>query len=327
MLKWFSFLSVLLVFSTYANSQSSITKINPTLYQITGLGGNVTAKITDKGIVVFDAGATYNAGLEIQRLIKQVSDKPVSHIVLTHYHYDHSYGLASFPADVTLIGHADISKALEMQDANVKKDIEENIPQRIEALNAEKKALKASDNKRRLEIDSTVKAETSGLEELKKLKLVLPGKVYETEMTLVLGRDTLVLNHTGNGHTSSDTWVLLKNDNVVVLGDLLFTNSMPYIDDKMGASTENWIKTLNALADKNYSAYISGHGELATAADLKRFAGYLTDLRKEIGDEIHQGKSLDEIKKSVKLAAYSDFGFQFFRDQNIEAVYNELSRK
>jgi hypothetical protein len=37
-----------------------------------------------------------------------------------------------------------------------------------------------------------------------------------------------------------------------------------------------------------------------------------------------EGKTLDEIKKSVKLPAYDNFGFSFLRDQNVTGVYSQL---
>jgi glyoxylase-like metal-dependent hydrolase (beta-lactamase superfamily II) len=317
---------MLLIFTTLVKGQSdSVIKINPTLYEVTGLGGNITVKVTEKGIVVIDAAETLDKGLRLQKIIAGISNKPVTHLILTHYHYDHTDGMATFPKGIIILAQAGLSEIFKNNEKLLLKSIEDG-KSKIDGLNKELKALKASDSKR-AKIDSALQAENKSLAALKAKKVIYPTQVYDKELSLILGKDTMILSYSGPGHTNSDTWVLFKNDNAITLGDLLFTNSMPYIDDNVGANTLNWANFLNSLSEKNYSVFISGHGKLAKSEDLKRFASYLLDLRKAVGEEIKKGTSLEEAKKTVNLAAYQDFGFQFFKEQNIEAVYKELSKK
>ncbi len=328
LLRLITFLTLLPFFNLMVLAQKdSLIKIAPGLYEITGLGGNVTVKETTQGMIIVDAGTSLAAGNRILEIVAGISKKPITHVIITHYHYDHTGGLPAFPWGALIVAHKNVALGLKNAEAKNKKDIEETIPQRIKVLNNEISALLPENKTQRTRIDSSINAETAKLENLKKMKFVYPQKEFDTEMTIVSGIDTINLYYQGNAHTNGDTWIHFKNENVVTIGDLLFTNSFPFIDLEIGANTENWAKIVNQLANGKYKNYISGHGRLAAAEDLKRFAAYLTDLRKTVSIEISKGKSVEEAKKIIDIEAYRDFGFRFFKDQNIEAVYYELTKK
>src|SRR5881409_3754401 len=81
---------------------AQIEKVKDNLYMITGGGGNTAAFITDKGVVVVD---TKNAGWgqAILDKIKSVTDKPVSMIINTHTHGDHTGSNEFFGASVETV--------------------------------------------------------------------------------------------------------------------------------------------------------------------------------------------------------------------------------
>jgi glyoxylase-like metal-dependent hydrolase (beta-lactamase superfamily II) len=321
-------LTLLLFVTLFVSAQKdSLIKIAPGLYEITGLGGNVTVKETSQGIIVVDAGTSLAAGNRIQEIVASISKKPITHVILTHYHYDHTGGLPAFPSQTLIVAHKNLALGLKKEETQNKKDIEETIPQKIKLLNKELNALLPENRTQRMHLDSSINAEKTKLEDLKKVKFVYPEKEFDTEMTIISGKDTIHLYYQGNAHTNGDTWIHFKNENVVAMGDLLFTNSFPFIDFEFGANTGNWAKIVNQLANGRFKTYISGHGRLATEEDLRRFAAYLTDLRKTVSDEISKGKSVEDAKKAIDIEAYRDFGFRFFKDQNIEAVYYELTKK
>src|SRR5262245_48342540 len=92
---------------------SSIDKITDNLYYIQNQGGNTAVFITANGVVLVDT-KNPNNGQAILDQIKTVTNKPVTHIINTHTHADHTGSNAFFPATVEIVTH-------ENTAANMKK--------------------------------------------------------------------------------------------------------------------------------------------------------------------------------------------------------------
>jgi cyclase len=75
------------------------------------------------------------------------------------------------------------------------------------------------------------------------------------------------------GHTGGDSVVFVPDANVVFGGDLIWKTHLPNLID---ASTGPWIRTLDQLLDEHRTAtFVPGHGEVASAADVRDFHDYL----------------------------------------------------
>jgi cyclase len=89
---------------TQGPNVAGIEKLKDTLYIITGGGGNTAAFITDGGVVVVDTKLA-NWGQPIMDKIKSVTSKPVTMIINTHTHGDHTGSNEFFPATVDIVAH------------------------------------------------------------------------------------------------------------------------------------------------------------------------------------------------------------------------------
>ena len=74
------------------------------LYVLSGGGGNSLALITDKGVVLVDTKLA-GWGAPMLDAIRGVSDAPVTTIINTHTHGDHTGGNPEFPTVVDIIAH------------------------------------------------------------------------------------------------------------------------------------------------------------------------------------------------------------------------------
>jgi glyoxylase-like metal-dependent hydrolase (beta-lactamase superfamily II) len=83
---------------------SSIDKVTDNLYMIQQQGGNTGVFITANGVVLVDT-KNPNNGQAILDQVKTVTDKPVTHIINTHTHADHTGSNAQFPATVEIVTH------------------------------------------------------------------------------------------------------------------------------------------------------------------------------------------------------------------------------
>jgi cyclase len=323
MKKQYLFIAMLVcIASTHAQTKDSLVKVADGVYMITGHTGNITFLENEKGIVVVDAGETPETGTRIVAMIKTVSNKPIADIILTHSHFDHIGGLVTLPGNVAVLAHPNTKANIIKTENDAKTELAkvthaaDSLTQVVSRLNKTAPSFATT--------DSTLKAALKRKDELTKTKFVYPGTLVDKESQIVLGTDTIQVIYPGVAHTNGDLVVVFKNRGVMVMGDLLFNHSFPYIDPI--GNIANWAVQLRAAAAKSYKAYISGHGKVASAPDLQLLAQYLDDLGAAVKSAKAAGKSLEEIKKSVSLPAYDTFDFQFFRIQNIEGAFNQLNK-
>jgi len=158
-----------------------------------------------------------------------------------------------------------------------------------------------------------------------------PNKTFDTEMTITLGDETVRLVYMGPGHTSGDTIVIFDKAKVIHAGDLFFHGMPPYIDVKDGSDTQNWVRTIQALAEKHPDfKVIPGHGKVTTMKEYVKFADYLNVLIKEVSAAIKAGKTKEQAVESIDLSSITyiqDQGEFLTKKKNIEWVYDEMTRK
>ena len=80
----------------------AIEKVKDNLYLIQGQGGNTAVYVAQNGVVVVDT-KNPNNGQAILDQIKTVTDKPITHIINTHTHGDHTGSNQFFPASVEVV--------------------------------------------------------------------------------------------------------------------------------------------------------------------------------------------------------------------------------
>src|SRR5438876_9807178 len=79
-------------------------------------GGNTGVFITDSGVVVVDTKLAGYGRLILDR-IRKVTDKPVTTIINTHTHGDHTGSNEGFPATVEIVAHENTKANMERMDA------------------------------------------------------------------------------------------------------------------------------------------------------------------------------------------------------------------
>jgi cyclase len=139
---------------------------------------------------------------------------------------------------------------------------------------------------------------------------------------LHLGQREVVL-FTMPGHTGGDILAYVPDANVVFTGDMSWRKTLPNLVD---ATVNDWITSLDTLLKDHPTAkFVPGHGEVATADDVREFRDYLDDLRSRVKHAIADGLTLDQAKQQLKLPEkYKSFAFQNFATPNVEDMYKEL---
>src|SRR5262245_38700589 len=94
---------------------AQIEKVKDNLYMITGGGGNTAAFVTDGGVVIVDTKLA-NWGQAILDKVRTVSDKPISLIMNTHTHGDHTGSNEFFGPTVDVVAQENTKTYMQNMD-------------------------------------------------------------------------------------------------------------------------------------------------------------------------------------------------------------------
>ena len=178
----------------------------------------------------------------------------------------------------------------------------------------------AHDNiRKRLSVDSKSAGGDGGL----------PIITFSESVTFHVNGHEVFVFHVHHAHTDGDGVIHFRDQNVIHAGDILFNNLFPYIDLDNGGSVEGFIKAqekLIAMSDDD-TVLISGHGELASKADVERNLAVLRDGRKRVKALVDQGMSEEEVLAANPLADYhDDYNWNFITTERMTTThYRDLT--
>jgi len=156
-------------------------------------------------------------------------------------------------------------------------------------------------------------------------RFIPPQIEYHDKMTINLGGRTFELMYLKGVHSESDTAVWLPKERVLFSASAFVVNQVnilrPFvtIPDILAAG-----KMMKAL---NPEHVVPGHGTPGTAKIFEDGERYYALLEDRVGKLMKEGKSLDDIKKEVKMPEYTSWGSQDRFPTNVDAAYKALGGK
>ncbi len=229
--------------------------------------------ITQDGVVVIDALGSPSLAKRLLAQIRELTPKPVTHVILTHYHADHIYGLQTFKdAGAKIIAHTAGREYLNSQTASLR--------------------LKAS----RTDLAPWIDERTH---------LVPADEWVSGPSDRTIGGVRFWLRPVGPSHTPEDLAVYLPDEKVLFAGDLVFRKRIPYVGE---ANSGQWIKSLNVLLGFDAVAVVPGHGPVSheARADMELTRGYLAYLREHMGKAARDMTPFDQAYQATDWSRYED---------------------
>jgi len=214
----------------------SFDKLSDHAYAYTAEGDpNTGIVVGDDAVIVIDTQATPVMAQDVVRRIREVTDKPVKYVVLSHYHAVRVLGASGYHPQQVIASRDTYDLIVERGEADMKSEIE-RFPRLFRAVES-----------------------VPGL--------TWPTIVFEKRLTLWLGNLQVELLQLGRGHTKGDTVVWLPQDRVLFSGDLVEYEATPYTGD---AYLSDWPDTLDAIEALNPAKLVPGRGAaLTTPADVR----------------------------------------------------------
>ncbi len=227
--------------------------------------------VTDTSVVVIDALGSPALAQRLLEKIRSVTPLPVSHVILTHYHADHVYGLQTFKAAGATIVANRLSEAY---------------------LNSETARLRLEAS--RTDLAPWIDADT---------KLVPADRWLDGDTDLVIGGVRFELRAVGPAHTPEDEVIYLPQQRVLYAGDIVFRERIPFVGQ---ADSRHWIAALDQLLRFDVDVIVAGHGPPSPHPrdDMALTRDYLTYLRKAMGEAAH---NLEPFEDAYRKADWSRF--------------------
>jgi len=236
------------------------------LFLFSGDGGDITAVVDRDSTLLIDSGMDTRA-VELNDAVFKATMRPVTRLVNTHWHFDHTGGNVFFGSSgVTIIAQENVKKQLSsVQDVPF-----------------------------------------IGLRDGHYPEQALPTVTYSSSMALHQGSQRLTLANYGPAHTDGDTIIYIAPANVVVVGDIFSNAFYPIIDLTSGGSIDGLILSVDRILAQTdeQTKIFPGHGPVATRADLQAYRDMLAQVRQRIKALITAGKTMDE---AVATAPTKDF--------------------
>jgi glyoxylase-like metal-dependent hydrolase (beta-lactamase superfamily II) len=251
---------------------------------------------TDDGVIVVDTHSKPSAARVIVERVREITPRPVRYVVNTHFHWDHWHGNEVYPAaypGAEIVTNQITREAMVRKGLKRIQDHVRMMPGEIAKLRADIAAAATPAQRARLEAD--LRLAESYQAEVTALQPALPTVVFEQTMRLYRRDREIHLLHLGRAHTEGDVFVYLPKEKVVITGDALI-GWTPFMGD---GYPEDWVGTLDRLAQLDFTHIIMGHGEVVGREWLKFFRGYVHDLVEAVRREAAAGASLEQSRTRV----------------------------
>jgi glyoxylase-like metal-dependent hydrolase (beta-lactamase superfamily II) len=262
---------------------------------------NTGVIIGDDAVLVADTQATPAMAADVIRRIREVTDKPIRYVVLTHYHA------------VRVLG----ASAYQPQHVIASQDTYDLIVERGEQD-------KASEIGRFPRLFRNVETVPAGL--------TWPTLTFTGKMTLWLGSLEVQLLQLGRGHTKGDTVVWLPQERTLLSGDLVEFDATPYAGD---AYFQDWPQTLKNLAALRPLALVPGRGpalkgEAMVQKGLAVTGSFIADVWRHVKAGADAGQDLKTVYRETYAALKPVYGHWVIFDHcmpfDVTRCYDEATQ-
>ena len=256
-----------------ARAKIDVQPLRRAISVLEGSGGNIAVLTGKGGKLLIDSGFTVSRP-RIAAALDNLSSDPITQLINTHWHVDHTDGNAWVHlAGATITAHENTKKRLSTST-------------RVEGWSY------------------TFPPAPAG---------AIPTTVFDDEHHLHHNDTRIALKYYGLAHTDSDISVLFEEADIIHVGDTWWNGFYPFIDYSTGGSIDGMIRATerNLTTVTNKMIIVPGHGPVGNKAGLTEYHDMLVAIRHNVAELKKQGKSLSGTIAAKPTAAYDAKWGQF----------------
>ena len=280
----------------------SFDKLSDHAYAYTAEGDpNTGIIIGDDAVMVIDTQATPVMAQDVIRRIREVTDKPIKYVLLSHYHAVRVLGASAYGAE-HIIASED-TRDLIVERGQFDKD---------------------SEIGRFPRLFQNVESVPDGL--------TWPTMTFNRKMTLWLGKLEVQILQLGRGHTKGDTVAWLPQEKILFSGDLVEFDATPYAGD---AYFQDWPQTLDNLAALKPEKLVPGRGAALqrpeqVQAGLAGTRAFISDLYDSVKASAAKGEDLRKVYEATFAQLQPKYGhwviFNHCMPFDVTRAYDEATQ-
>ena len=280
----------------------SFDKLSDHAYAYTAEGDpNTGIIIGDDAVMVIDTQATPVMAQDVIRRIREVTDKPIKYVLLSHYHAVRVLGASAYGAE-HIIASED-TRDLIVERGQFDKD---------------------SEIGRFPRLFQNVESVPDGL--------TWPTMTFNQKMTLWLGKLEVQILQLGRGHTKGDTVAWLPQEKILFSGDLVEFDATPYAGD---AYFQDWPQTLDNIAALKPEKLVPGRGAALQTpeqvqAGLAGTRAFISDLYESVKASAAKGEDLRKVYEATFAKLQPKYGhwviFNHCMPFDVTRAYDEATQ-
>jgi len=280
----------------------SFDKLSDHAYAYTAEGDpNTGIIIGDDAVMVIDTQATPVMAQDVIRRIRDVTDKPIQYVLLSHYHAVRVLGASAYGAE-HIIASED-TRDLIVERGQFDKD---------------------SEIGRFPRLFQNVESVPDGL--------TWPTMTFNRKMTLWLGKLEVQILQLGRGHTKGDTVAWLPQEKILFSGDLVEFDATPYAGD---AYFQDWPQTLDNIAALKPEKLVPGRGAALQTpeqvqAGLAGTRAFISDLYESVKASAAKGEDLRKVYEATFAKLQPKYGhwviFNHCMPFDVTRAYDEATQ-
>ena len=256
-----------------SQARIEVNRLRRNIAILVGSGGNIAVLTGKDGKLLIDAGFTVSKP-RISPALDSLSGDPITRLINTHWHVDHTDGNAWLHAEgAAITAHENTKKHLATST-------------RVDDWNYTFPPAPAA---------------------------ALPATIFRDALRLRHNDTAIALQYYGPAHTDSDISVVFEEADVIHVGDTWWNGFYPFIDYSTGGGIDGMIRAtkrnLTVATDK--TIIIPGHGPVGNKTGLSEYYDMLVAIRSNVSRLKEQGKSLAETIAEKPTATYDAKWGQF----------------
>lgn len=155
----------------------------------------------------------------------------------------------------------------------------------------------------------------------------LPDVTFSDRMFIDLGGKHVELIYTGKNHSDNSLIVLIPQNKLLFAVDFIPVETVAYRTMR-NDFPDDWIESLKQVEQLDFETLVPGHGKIGRKEHVRMFRGYLEDLKAAVQEQIQNGASVEEAKRTVHLPKYEQWQrYAEWFPENVEGMYRYLSRQ